>query len=223
MIGRILFRVAKGRFIGNTVGIAFQYLSFMIPVRKVFNSKKVIGFFHPKPSYKEHMVFVPKKPISNLIELSKDNNNSYFIDIWNSAQKVAKQSWDEKCVFVICANSGKRQEVQQVHFHLFKEHRIVNSEINEQVNIIYSDKYVDIIKHSNSNWELHFIIRSLISGNDKQFEINTFLIKAISCIEVVDSEYNIIRKGYTFVYQNDSIEKYTETPTLHIVSGKRAI
>lgn len=93
MIGRLLFKMAKLRFIGNTVGIALQYLSFAFPVKKVLNSKKILVFFHPRPSYKEHMVFVPKKAIYNLIELAKDNNILYFLDIWNSAQEVAKQRW----------------------------------------------------------------------------------------------------------------------------------
>lgn len=225
-IGKVLFKIAKGRFIGNTVGLGFQYFSFAIPVKKVFNSQKVLGFFHPKPSYKEHMVFVPKKAISNLIELAKDNNVLYFLDIWHSTQEVAKQRWGEKCMYVLCANGGKRQEVQQVHFHLFKEHKIVNEyKMDKQIKCAYSDGYIGIIEHPNPNWQIHFVVIPMLSENSeekvKQLDINNFLIKVINCITVVDSKYDIIKNGYTIVYQNDSSDKQMKIPVFHIVSGKK--
>ena len=159
VIGKILFKIAKGRFTGNIVGLGFQYFSFAIPVKKGFNSQKVLGFFHPKPSYKEHMVFVPKKIISNLTKLTNDNNVLYFLDIWYSIQEIAIQHYGKKGIYVICANGGKRQEVQQVHFHLFKEHKIVTEyKMDKQMKYVYSDKFIGIIEHFNPNWQIHFVI-----------------------------------------------------------------
>ncbi|ARU62741.1 hypothetical protein CBW65_18540 [Tumebacillus avium] len=46
--------------------MGFQYGSGLLPVKKVFVSPRVIGFYHPKPSYSRHMLFVPKRAVSTL-------------------------------------------------------------------------------------------------------------------------------------------------------------
>ena len=51
--------------------------------------------------------------------------------------------------------------------------------------------------------------------------MNDFLIKAINCITVVDSKYDIIQNGYTLVYQHDPSNNQTKIPIFHIVSGNK--
>ncbi|MCX4341509.1 MAG: hypothetical protein OSJ72_17975, partial [Lachnospiraceae bacterium] len=65
MLKKILFRMAKSPFMGSMVGEAFQYCSRLIPVKKIYNGKEVIAFYHPQPSYQNHVIIVPKKAIKN--------------------------------------------------------------------------------------------------------------------------------------------------------------
>lgn len=129
-------------------------------------------------------------------------------------------------MYVLCANGGKRQEVQQVHFHMFKEYKVVNVfELDKQAKCIYSDGCIDVFVHPNSNWEIHLVVIPSIHEHNKEkgekFDINTFLIKVIRHINALDSKYNIVKNGYTVVYQNDPSDKKTSMPAFHIISGKK--
>lgn len=226
MIDKTLFKLAKGKFLGNMVGLIFQYLSFTLPVKKVFRSKKILGFYHPKPSYKKHILVIPKKNIKNLIELSKHNNIKYLLEIWNSSKKIASKCFGENSLYVLCANGGKRQEVQQVHFHLFKDEKIVNTCIKlNDLKTVYSNKDINIMYNTNSNWETHLIMApwyyDVNKELDKQININDLLISSIKSIPSLDLKFALVKNGYTFIYQENFGDMEKVSPILHLVSGKR--
>ncbi len=66
MLKKVLFKITKGPFMGSMVGKVFQYCSRLILVKKIYNGKEVIAFYHPQPSYQNHVIIVPKKAIKNL-------------------------------------------------------------------------------------------------------------------------------------------------------------
>lgn len=127
MIGRLLFRAAKGEGMGKVVGAAFHYFGYLLPVKKVYFTKEVMAFFHPKPSYDNHLIISPRCHIKNLQQMNKNGYEKYFTRVWEAIMDIHARHSEFADSFVMVANGGKRQEVKQVHFHMFTGHEIVDN------------------------------------------------------------------------------------------------
>ena len=128
---RSLFFLAKTRAAGQVVGSCFAHGSFLIPVKRLYETPSVLAFYHPKPAYPHHVVIVPKKAIPNLLVLSEYPD--YAMAILTAAQAIVAQFQWKHGTYVLCANGGSRQEVQQVHFHLFFEDSPLREPFSYQV------------------------------------------------------------------------------------------
>ena len=223
-VKRLLFKIAKGPFMGKVVGNAFQYCSWAIPVKKVYSSKEIIAFYHPRPSYENHIIISPKRAVKNLQQMALDSFSNYFVKTWEAAKDICVMRPEYNDSFVIVANGGKRQEVQQVHFHMFTNHEIVNEySVQEQVeNVFYRDKDICILEHPNPNWEVHFVIKPISSSQIAGSEEckYTYLRSILHSIDLLNVEFNIVQRGYSLVYQYDK-QKNNEYLVFHIVSGKK--
>lgn len=224
MLKKLLFKIAKSPFMGKFVGNAFQYCSWAIPVKKIYSSKEIIAFYHPHPSYKNHIIISPKRAVKNLQQMSEERYIRYFTKVWEAAQDICVRHSEFHDLFVIVANGGKRQEVQQIHFHMFTNHTIVNEYAvwEQEEDVLYSDSNICIVEHPNPNWEIHFVIKpvsltqSAGSGENK----NMYFMSVLHSIGVVDAKSSIVQGGYSLVYQH---EKNGDKgfPVFHVVSGKR--
>ena len=224
MIKRLLFKIAKGPFMGKIVGYAFQCCSWAIPVKKVYSSKEIIAFCHPKPSYENHIIISPKRAVKNLQQMALDSFSKYFVKIWEAAREICVMHPEYHDAFVIVANGGKRQEVQQVHFHMFTNHEIVNEYAAQEQdeNVFYRGRGICILEHPNPNWEVHYVIQSSetqIAENEEY--IYAYLRNILHSIDLLDAEFNIVQRGYSLVYQYDKQKNDKEYPVFHIVSGKK--
>lgn len=194
MLKQALLHIAKVPFMGKVIGIAFRYFSRAIPVKKLYNSKDIVAFYHPKPSYKYHIVLVPKRAVANLQQLASDKCQEYFEKIWEAAGHIQNAHPEYRDSFVLVANGGKRQEVSQVHFHMFTDYDVVNAK-----------------------WEIHRVIPAAVSG-----QITKEYFKDIMCtIDLLDKEFDIVKKGYSLVYQREKQTGNNNTPAFHIVAGKK--
>lgn len=114
-VGKFLFTLAKTKVGDYVAGVTFKYCSKLLPVKKVFEDKYVIAFWHPKPFWDKHIVIVPKKKIKNITSL-KPTDSIYITKVFECVQKIVLDyNWIKYSVIV---NGGKRQEVNQLHFHL---------------------------------------------------------------------------------------------------------
>ena len=216
MLKKLLFKIAKGPFMGKIVGMAFQYFDWAIPVKKVYSSKDIIAFYHPRPSYENHIIISPKRAVKNLQQLASDNFSKYFVKILETAREICEMHPEYHDSFVLVANGGKRQEVQQVHFHMFTGREIVNEYAAQEQNesVFYSDRDIFVLKHPNPNWEVHFAIKpvsSQMAGNES----------ILYSIDLLDNEFNIVQRGYSLVYQYNGEKDDMDCPIFHIVSGKK--
>ncbi|MBD5530276.1 MAG: HIT domain-containing protein [Lachnospiraceae bacterium] len=225
MLKKLLFKIAKGPFMGKIVGSAFQHCSWAIPVKKIYNSKEIIAFHHPHPSYENHIIISPKRAVKNLQQMALDSFSKYFVKIWEAAKDICEMHPEYSDSFVIVANGGKRQEVQQVHFHMFTNHDIVNeySVQEEAESVFYSDKDICVLEHPNPNWEVHFVIKPISSsqmeGNEE--DKYTYFSGILHSIDLLNAEFNIVQRGYSLVYQYNKQKNDKECPIFHIVSGKK--
>jgi len=94
-----------------------EVLSGKTPVKKVYESDKVLAFHHTKPSWETHIVIIPKEHIHDLLALSSDKSD-LLIEIIEVAKKLARGlDLNQKGARLI-TNIGKFQETPHLHFHL---------------------------------------------------------------------------------------------------------
>ncbi|MDE7273559.1 MAG: HIT domain-containing protein [Lachnospiraceae bacterium] len=225
MLKKLLFKIAKGPFMGKIVGNAFQHCSWAIPVKKVYSSKEIIAFYHPKPSYENHIIISPKRAVKNLQQMALDSFSKDFVKIWETAKDICVMHPEYNDSFVIVANGGKRQEVQQVHFHMFTNHEIVNeySAQEQAESVFYSDRDICVLEHPNPNWEVHFVIKPISSfqmAGNEEYKY-TYFRSILHSIDLLNVEFNIVQRGYSLVYQHDKRKDDNECFTFHVISGKK--
>ncbi len=118
-IGNKLFEFAKSDLGQSLAGIVFEHFSRFLPVDIIYENDKVLAFWHPKPFYKEHILVIPKKKITSISTLTTENG-VYVQEVFLAIKEIVKKNeWDESEYSVII-NGGTRQEIPQLHFHLFK-------------------------------------------------------------------------------------------------------
>lgn len=118
-LGRLAFLFSRSRVGGLVVGTAFQYLHWLLPVRRYYNDEFVVVLFHPKPVSACHLVLVPKQPIRSLIGLFSADNavererlRHSILGAVNALQKRLPNG-----IRLFC-NGGVRQDVAQIHWHM---------------------------------------------------------------------------------------------------------
>lgn len=90
MIAKKLFSFSKTKFGDLIVGLSFGKFSKLLPIKRLKETDKVIAFWHPKSSYKKHILIVPKKPIKNLVSLKEDDMR-YIDDVFLVTKELVKK------------------------------------------------------------------------------------------------------------------------------------
>jgi histidine triad (HIT) family protein len=113
-----LLKIAKSSISSFFVGNLFQYLSFLLPVERLYEDKKMMVFYHPQPYWQFHCLAIPKKKIPSFqkLDLSTDAGCNLVKEIFQSLQKISAEK--ELHDFKIIVNGGNYQDVAQIHFHL---------------------------------------------------------------------------------------------------------
>lgn len=219
MLQRLLFKLAKAPFMGKMIGTAFRYCSWFIPVKKVYNSKEIIAFYHPRPSYENHIIISPKRAVRDLQQLASEPYDIYCVRLWEAIKEIGKTHPEYNDSFVLVANGGKRQEVGQIHFHMFTNHEVVKeySAVSSTGSVFYRDSDIYILEHPNPDWEVHFVIHPVSSS---QME-DRYFRSVLRSIDLLDAEFHIVQRGYSLVYQYDKQKSGVEWPVFHVVSGKK--
>lgn len=117
-LSKAFFSLAKTPLGDLIIGIAFGKLSGMLPVNKVRETDLVIAFWHPKPYWEKHILLVPKKAIKNLTEI-KPTDYKYINEVYRIAKEIVQEWGLNNTDYSLLTNGGKRQEVNQLHFHLY--------------------------------------------------------------------------------------------------------
>ncbi len=91
-------------------------LNNKIEVEKIKETEDVLAFYHTKPSYKIHIVVIPKLHIDNLnsvgdLEIIKE----IFMVIKDVAEELNLKD------FKVINNNGKYQDSKHLHFHVISD------------------------------------------------------------------------------------------------------
>lgn len=118
IILRTLFKLARARISAFFIGAAFEYLTPVMPLNKVYTGKNVIVFFHPVPSWKTHVLVVPRKRIRTFMDLNLEDVTSkdVVLDLFRGIQKATRLLGLSE--YTALVNGGTSQDVPQVHFHI---------------------------------------------------------------------------------------------------------
>lgn len=118
-----LFSLAKSPLGDLIVGLTFGKFSKLLPVKRIVDNDKVIAFWHPKPFYEKHILIVPKKSIKMLTAIGEEDL-PYIDEVYRVAKQIVNDLDWEKEGYSLITNGGSRQEVNQLHFHLYSGEEI---------------------------------------------------------------------------------------------------
>jgi diadenosine tetraphosphate (Ap4A) HIT family hydrolase len=212
---RLLLKLARQPLVGALLGYAFAYLSSILPLKRVGASRYTVAFHHPAPSWATHLLFVPKRRIRTLIALAQVAHIDLFADLLLTAEAVARSLALDGQPYVLCANGGPRQEVQQVHFHLFTGDRYALPLTIRPQHFVYEDAGVIIAHHPSPSWELHLVVQAR-GRPDLRSQLRGLAPGLLSVI----ADAALVERGYTLLVQHE--ETHSPAPlTLHLIAGAR--
>ena len=91
-----------------------NHLPFAIPVERLRETDSLMAFFHPRPDYPFHVIFVPKKAIRSLADL--DPADPFLADLVSAVQSLVEEY--HLPAYQLIVNGGEYQEFPHLHFHL---------------------------------------------------------------------------------------------------------
>jgi histidine triad (HIT) family protein len=222
VVGRALFELAKHPLVGRAVGVGFANGSALLPVRRVVVTDRMIAFYHPKPAWRDHILIVPKRPIRTLLDLAAPANAPYVAAIMLAARRIVNDLGLREHGYVLCANGGPRQEVMQVHFHLFTGQRYVRPFDGEPppMSLVAAPEPA-VFPHPRPNWETHLLIcprRPLPPLADLTLANGPALPRLIDPLPELDARFHLTARGYTlFIQEHEATER--RRLILHIAAG----
>lgn len=116
-IKRTLFRLARSRFAYLFMGWSFRYMSWAIPVERLYETDSLIAFHHPVPTHPVHVLIVPKRTYATLLELSPADS-AFQRDLFETVQKLVRDLHLAQGSYSLVCNGGGFQDVPHLHFHL---------------------------------------------------------------------------------------------------------
>ncbi|MCP4126821.1 MAG: HIT domain-containing protein [Gammaproteobacteria bacterium] len=107
-------RLAPNEVAGLIASVVVQKMPRLIP-GVIFETDKTIVFKHPRPKHRVHYMFVPKKDIKNIGELT-DGDGEYIMDLFSTIVTVVNRF--EIKNYRLWTNGPEKQDVTYLHFHL---------------------------------------------------------------------------------------------------------
>lgn len=114
----MLRNLLRFRLITSLIGWIFTHMSFLIPAKRLRETPNLIAFQHPSPSYKVHLLLVPKRQVQTLADLDP-NDAAFLTDLYATVQSLVKE-FDLKDYRLI-VNGGEFQDFPHLHFHLISD------------------------------------------------------------------------------------------------------
>lgn len=99
-----------------------QVLSGMQPVQKIVDTESVLAFHHTQPSYPAHIVVIPKRHISSLLDISEGDADLLF-SMLSVVKLVAQQVLSEYDGCRVITNLGSYQDSKHLHWHVIAGER----------------------------------------------------------------------------------------------------
>lgn len=93
-------------------------MSFLIPAVRLRETPNLIAFQHPSPSYKFHVLIVPKREVASLSQLDPQDT-TFLTDLYSTVQSLVDEFHLQ--AYRLIVNGGEYQDFPQLHFHLISD------------------------------------------------------------------------------------------------------
>ena len=103
------------RTLTHVIGWIFAHMSFAIPVKRLRDTETLMAFHHLKPSYKFHVLLVPKKYLASLKDINS-TDRTFLTDLFSTVQSLVDEF--QLAAYRLIVNGGEYQDIPQLHFHL---------------------------------------------------------------------------------------------------------
>lgn len=113
-------RFARSRAGRKLVHWIFSYMSFVIPVKRLRQTKTLIAFHHPRPGYPVHILLVPTRNLRHLLDLTPADAD-FMADLFQTVASLVQEFQLEQRGYRLIVNGGPYQEIAHLHFHLIGE------------------------------------------------------------------------------------------------------
>ena len=100
-----------------------EVLSGKTEVKKVLETENTLAFYHTRPFYDVHIVVIPKKHITSLIDV-KPEDKDVMNDLISAIQRVSKQINDKYGACTVSTNLGEYQSNKHMHWYVHYGNRI---------------------------------------------------------------------------------------------------
>jgi histidine triad (HIT) family protein len=116
------------RYLTPIIGWIFAHMSFAIPVKRLRETQTLMAFHHPNPSYKFHVLLVPKKSVASLKEMDA-TDITFLSDLFAAVQSLVDEF--QLAAYRLIVNGGEYQDFPQLHFHLISPQPISRGEMGK--------------------------------------------------------------------------------------------
>lgn len=100
------------------IGWIFARMSFLIPVSRLRETPNLVAFQHPSPSYKFHVLIVPKRETASLVQLDP-TDTAFLSDLYSTVQSLVDEF--HLRAYRLIVNGGEYQDFPHLHFHLISD------------------------------------------------------------------------------------------------------
>ena len=119
-MNRLLLWLARFGFGRLFIRWVFTYMSFAIPVKRLRETETLLAFHHPQPIHPVHILLVPKRPFSTLLDVPPDDAD-FLRDLLETVQSLVRELKLEQSGYRLITNGGAYQHVPHLHFHLVSD------------------------------------------------------------------------------------------------------
>ena len=105
---------SRDELLGILASVGVQKMPHLIP-GIILETDKTIVFKHPRPKYRIHYIFAPKKDIRDIGDISPDDRQ-YLFDLFAAIDTVINQ--EKLYNYKLWTNGPGKQDVTYLHFHL---------------------------------------------------------------------------------------------------------
>jgi len=102
-----------------------EVLSGKTAVQKVYETERVLAYYHTRPFYEVHIVVIPKKHISSLLTL-EEHDTDLLLELIGVVKIVAEQVVSQYGASRVLTNLGQYQDSKHLHWHVFFGKQIRN-------------------------------------------------------------------------------------------------
>ena len=117
---RFVFRLARTRAAGWFLRQIFAHMSFLLPLQRLRETRTLLAFHHPQPSYPLHILIVPRRDYGSLMDVSPQDGE-FQRDLFETVQSLVREFGLEATGYRLIANGGAYQDTPILHFHLIAE------------------------------------------------------------------------------------------------------